>query len=107
MEYIDIEKDNIPYTFNISLNDELFEFLVDYNDTADLFTVSLSKNGKVLCSGEPIIYGVPLFKDLQTRGEFPKVTILPIDESNETTAVTFDNLSTTVFLSVTGGAKNE
>ena len=102
MEYIDIEKDNIPYTFNISLADEIFEFGINYNNTADMFTASLSKNGVELCAGEPIVYGVSLFGDLKTRGEFPNVDIVPIDESGETISITFDNLSTTVFLSLTG-----
>ena len=105
MEYIEINKDIIPYTFNILLGDELFDIRVDYNDTADLFTISLSKDGVILCSGEPIIYGVPLFGDLKTRGNFPKITITPIDDSGENEAVTFDNLSSTVFLVV--GDENE
>lgn len=100
MRHIEIEKDLIPYTFNISLNDELFEFRIDYNNTADMFTVSLSKGGEELCAGEPIIYGVPLFSDLATRGGFPNVVITPIDYSGETVSVTYDNLSSTVLLIV-------
>ena len=101
--HINIAKDNIPYTFNILLNQELFNFRIDYNNTADLFTVALRKNGVELCSGEPIIYGQPLFGDLVNRGDFPTVTITPIDESGGTNAVTWDNLSRTVLLNVTGG----
>lgn len=103
MEYIDIEKDLIPYTFTISLAKELFEFRIDYNSTADMFTVSVSRNGVELCAGEPIIYGQVLFGDLVNRGNFPKVTIVPIDESGECNAVTFDNLSRTVFLQIVDG----
>lgn len=79
---------------------ELFEFRVDYNETADLFTIAVSKDGVTLCAGEPLIYGVPLFADLYTRGDFPLVLICPMDESDETTAVTFDNLSSTVWLCI-------
>lgn len=107
MEYIEINKDIIPYTFNIMLADELFEFRIDYNDTADIYTVSLSKDGVEICTGEPIIYGQPLFGDLVNRGNFPKVTITPIDESGENNSVTFDNLSSTVLLVVTGGEEIE
>lgn len=105
--YIDISKENIPYIFNILLNDELYDMRVDYNNTANLFTVSLSKNGVELCAGEPIIYGVPLFQDLVTRGDFPTVVVTPVDESGENNAVTYDNLSRTVFLIVTGGEYGE
>lgn len=107
MYVIEINKDIIPYTFNIALADELYEMRIDYNNTADLFTVSLSKGDVTLCTGEPIIYGKPLFSDLLNRGNFPKVTITPIDESGENNAVTFDNLSNTVLLKVTGGVYDE
>lgn len=104
---IEIKKDIIPYTFNISLADEVYEMRIDYNNTADLFTVSLSKNGKMLCTGEPIIYGQSLFLDIENRGGFPKVIIFPIDESGGSNAVTFDNLSNTVLLQVYGGEDDE
>lgn len=101
MQVIEINKDIIPYTFDILLGNELFEFRIDYNNSCGFFTVSLSKNGVTLCSGEPLVLGVPLFGDLLTRGNFPKVKIVPIDESGESTTVTFDNLSRTVYLRVT------
>ena len=104
---IEIKKDIIPYYFNVLLGDTPYEMQINYNYTANLFTVTLSKGGTILCIGEPIVYGVPLFNDLLTRGNFPKVTITPIDESGETIAVTFDNLSSTVLLKVTGGVYDE
>ena len=107
MYIVDINKDIIPYSFNILLGTDLYEMRFDYNNTADLFTVSLSKDGVELCAGEPIIYGVPLFKDLVTRGGFPTITITPIDPSGESVAITYDNLSLTAFLSVTGGVYDE
>lgn len=107
MYVLEINKDIIPYTFNISLQNEMFEMRIDYNNTADLFTVSLSKGGVTLCTGEPIIYGQPLFGDIANRGNFPKITITPIDESGENNAVTFDNLSKTVLLRVSGGDYDE
>lgn len=107
MQVLEINKSIIPYTFHILLAGELFEFRIDYNNTGDFFTVSLSKNGETLCTGEPIIYGFPLFGDLKTRGNFPKVDITPIDKSGEMCTVTFDNLSDLVLLSVTGGDNAE
>lgn len=103
MNVLEINKDIIPYTFDILIGRELFNMRIDYNNTADLFTVTLTKNGTDLCVSEPIIYGMPLFGDLLTRGDFPDEIITPVDESGETCAVTFDNLSSTVLLSVTGG----
>ena len=66
-----ITKDLIPYTFNILLADELFNLTVQYNETHDIFTIKLEKEGETLCEGEPIIYGFPLFGDLYQAGKFP------------------------------------
>lgn len=104
--HINIHKDIIPYTFNILLDNELFEMRIDYNNSFDLFSVTLLKDGIELCAGEPIIYGQPLFGDFKNRGNFPNVTITPIDESSEFDSVTFDNLSRTVLLIVTAGETN-
>ena len=107
MYIIEINKDIIPYTFNILLAAEWYEFRIDYNNTGNFFTVALSKDGVELCAGEPIVYGVPMFKDLLQRGNFPNVSITPLDESSQNDAVTYDNLSSTVFLTVTGGDYDE
>ena len=97
-----INKEIIPYTFNILLADELFNLRIDYNNTADLFTVTLSKDGEIICV-EPIVYGVPLFKDLYQPDKYPALEILPIDESGQESKITFDNLGETVLLVVNNG----
>ena len=97
-----INKEIIPYTFDILLADELFNLRIDYNNTADLFTVTLSKDGEEICV-EPIVYGVPLFKDLYQPDKYPALEILPIDESGQESKITFDNLSTTVLLIIDNG----
>lgn len=107
MYVLEINKEIIPYTFKIVLASELYEMRIDYNNTIDLFTVSLSKDGVELCVGEPIVYGVPLFNDVNTRKGFPQISITPIDESGENNTVTYDNLSSTVLLRVTGGEYGE
>lgn len=102
---IEIKKSLIPYNFEIALPDELYSIDVFYNETADLFVIRLSKDGEVLCSGEPIIYGMPLFGDI-TNSSFPKIEITPLDESKNFDKVTFDNLNDTVFLTVDYGDDN-
>ena len=99
MEIIEINKSLIPYNFNIALGGELFDFRVDYNHTGGFFTIELSKDGETLCAGEPIIYGKPLFADVR-NSKFPNVKIIPRDESETYNAVTYENLSESVFLSV-------
>ena len=88
---ITINKSLVPYSFNIVLGKEEFNFRVDYNNTGDFFTIELKKNGVTLCSGEPIIYGRKLFKDVRTP-EFPIVDIIPFDLTKEYNTVTYKNL---------------
>lgn len=94
-----IEKVNIPYRFSIALPSEMFELEIRYNKTADLFTIGLYKNDTLICI-EPIIYGVPLFKQLYRPSIYPSLTIIPIDSSGENSRVTWGNFNDTVFLEV-------
>lgn len=93
-----IDKELIPYNFEIILYDENFEISVDYNETADLYTITLYKDGELVVT-EPIIYNQPLFKDVyRANGKYPAMTIVPTDESGEETEVTGDNFGSSVFL---------
>jgi len=94
-----IQKDLIPYNFSINLGEVIFDIDVDYNETADLFTITLYKDGELIVT-EPIIYNVPLFTDVYMVGKYPVLTIVPYDESEQETAVTWDNFNETVFLSI-------
>lgn len=98
-EYIEIEKENIPYRFEIELGIEIFEFEIRYNDTYDFFTIDLYKDGEALVYGEKIVYGVPLFSDIYDE-RFPAPTIIPLDPAGLESCVTFENLNETVFLMV-------
>ena len=100
---ITINKKLIPYTFDIELSSEIFTFYVDYNNTGKFFTIGLSKNGEVICSGEPIVYGIPLFRDIYVSGLFPAVDIIPLSMSKSYDAVTYDNLCETVLLLIDNG----
>jgi hypothetical protein len=95
--HIEIEKDLIPYRFDIELADELFTFEVNYNDRFDFFTIDLWKDGEVVVYGQKININKPLFSPL-TDQRLPKVYIIPLDESGEATRVTYENLGETVFL---------
>lgn len=97
---IPINKELVPYTFSIELAGEMFDIRVDYNSVGDTFVLSLWKDNELVCAGEPIIYGVPLWKDVYKAGKFPAVDIIPIDASGETSKVTYDNLGRTVVLAL-------
>lgn len=102
---ISINKELIPYEFEILLADDLFKIRVDYNNSANLFTVTLSKDDEVICT-EPIIYGMPLFADVFQPDKYPAIEIIPLDESGQSNVVTFDNLCDTVLLIVDNGGED-
>ena len=106
MEYIDIDKDLIPYTFDITLKDETYTFNVSYNQLKDFFTIDLYKNDKLIVVGEKLLYGKPLFLTSQHR-DIPKVDIIPFDISENTERITFENLNEDVFLFIIDGDNDE
>ncbi|MGC6588021.1 phage baseplate plug family protein [Paenibacillus sp. Dod16] len=106
MEYIDIEKEQTPYRFDISLAEENFTFEVHYNAEYDFFTVDLERDGDVLAVGEKLVYGMPLFYDIMDN-RFPKLPIVPFDESDKSRAVTWETLGKSVFLYVIEGEDDE
>lgn len=103
-DVLEIQKDLLPYECSILLAGDLFSLHFSYNATAELFTVDTYKDGELICAGEPIIYGVPLWRDVYRAGVFPAINIIPIDPSGERDAVTFDNLGDTVLLIIDNGA---
>lgn len=98
-----VKKEQIPYGFFIVLGKEKFNLRFSYNQSADLFTVSLYREGNLLCANEPLIYGVPLFQDVYRSGDFPAVNIVPWDESGEEKMVTWNNFGERVFLTLDNG----
>lgn len=95
-----IEKSLVPCMFDILLGDELFNLTVNYNAKHDFFTVALEKDGEMICEGEPIVYGLPLFGDFYQADQHPAIDIVAIDESGQQDTVTFVNFGETVFLTI-------
>lgn len=106
MEYIDIEKTLIPYRFDVTLQDEMFTMEVQYNDDYDFFTVDLEQDGEVLVTGEKLVYGLPLFRDIMDN-RFPGVALVPYDESGKQQVVNAETLSESVFLFVMDGGEGD
>jgi hypothetical protein len=96
---IDIDKQKIPYRFEISLSNALYEMEFHYNPEFDFFTVDLYRNKEVLVYGEKLLYGIPLFKDI-TDARLPAVGLIPLDESGHSIEVNAQTLGETVFLFV-------
>lgn len=98
-EYIEIDKESIPYSFEIDLAGEIFDFEINYNESFDFFTVDLYKNGKTLVLGEKIVLNMPLFQN-RVSIDLPKVQIIPKDRAGVAKRITYSNLNETVFLFV-------
>ena len=106
-DVLEIKKELLPYVCNIQLAGEIFTLRFNHNATADLFTVDLYRENELICAGEPIIYGHPLWADVYKAGVFPALEIIPKDPSGENNAVTYDNLGRTVLLIVNNGGEGE
>lgn len=106
-DIIEVEKELIPYNFNIVLAGEEFNMEFMYNERADLFTCTLSKNGEVVVYNEPLIYGVELFADVYRADYFPALAIVPLDEAGNENKITYDNFGKTVFLTIDDQPESE
>lgn len=100
-DVIPIDKEDIPYMFDIELEQEIFTFEINYNSRFDFFTVDLIRNGEVLAYGEKLVYGQPLFKSYATN-LFPKVKITPKAVGGNVETITYTNFYETVFLYIEG-----
>ena len=99
-DVIEVEKELLPYNFDIELAGEEFNIEIFYNAAADLFTATIMKDEEVLVYNEPIIYGVELFADVYKSGKFPMISIVPLDESGQENTITYENFGTTVLLTI-------
>lgn len=100
-EYIDINKVEIPYSFEADLGGEVYEIEINYNKANDFFTVDLFKDGVALVVGEKLILNRPLFRN-RISNDLPSIEIIPLDRSNSSKRITYSNFSDTVFLYVGG-----
>lgn len=101
MRYIEINKDIVPYMFEIALEGETFQFDIRYNEFGDFWTVDLHKNQELIIQGEKLIYGSPLFGNYMHL-DIPKVMILPYDTTDKSQRVGYEELEEDVFLFVVG-----
>lgn len=105
-QFIPIQKDMIPYRFDIILNGKTFTFDVKYNAMSDFFTVDLLRNDQYIVIGEKIVYGRTLFLN-QRHLDVPDIAIVPYDLSLNEYDVTWDNLNNTVFLWILQGGLSD
>lgn len=106
-EYIEVEKDLIPYEFEIELENQLFKLDIRYNETYDFFTVDLYKDEELIVAGEKLVYNVPLFESTYDPKTHPANIIIPLDPSGIENRVSWDTLNKTVFLCIDNGGDED
>ena len=103
-QVLPIERDLIPYNFDIVLSNTTYTIGINYNSINEQLTANLSRDGTTIISGEKITYGIPMFEavshDLNGNKDerFFNEILLPYDFSGESTTVTFDNIQNQVFI---------
>lgn len=99
MKFINIDKNQIPYEFEIVLADVTFQFELNYNSVGDFFTVSLKKDHVKIIDNYKVVYDVELFENLKHLG-VPRVIIKPFDTTGNSNNISYENLNEDVFLYV-------
>lgn len=102
MEFIDIDKDCVPFSFSVKLTDRTYRMTFRYNEVGDFFTVDLETvsggSSDPLAYGEVLRYGKPLFEAFNDE-RYPLPVLCPLcltgDEIDE---ITWDNFGTQVRL---------
>lgn len=99
IDYIEVEKDRIPYTFRIKLQDRTYVFTIRFNSEAGFFTVDLAASDcEILCYGDIVRYGRPLFESVSDE-RFPLPVIVPYClTGDEIETVTYANFGKEVKL---------
>ncbi len=106
IDYIQIEKELIPYEFNIDLGERLYVFGVNYNSVGDFFTADLSYNGEKLATGEKIVLNQFLFREMfedvnhNVDERYPTDMIMPLANDETIGSLGWYQLENNCFLYV-------
>jgi hypothetical protein len=99
VQYIAVNKEKIPYSFSIKLVDRTYKFTFKWNDLGEFYTCDLesAKDG-VLCYGDILRYGRPIFGSIEDE-RYPLPVIIPFCFSgSEISEITKDNFGEQVKL---------
>jgi hypothetical protein len=102
MEYIDVNKAELPERFEIDLANETFTLEFSYNESGDFFTVNLYRPDSFdqevpLVLGEKLTLNQPLWNDFSSL-DLPAPSIVPMDLAQKEGRITWDNFGISVFL---------
>lgn len=98
MRYVSINKEMIPYSFNLRLNKRTYTFEIHYNAEHDFFTMGIAdSSGEVLTAGEKLLLNKPI---LSSHAYLQFLEITPLDTTGKESKITWNNFNETVFLHV-------
>ena len=97
---LEVRTGQMPYEVSVPVGAAVFGLAFHYNAACDRYTVSLRKNGTLLCAGEPLVYGRALFADSYEAESYPVLRLVPQDESGGEDEVNEETLGSRVFLCV-------
>ena len=104
---IELDKEMIPYKYDIDLGDMVYTLEFNYNAARDCFSVNLLCDGAMVCAGERLVYGRPLFGDCYRMGRYPPFDIVPLDEGGNEDVVNWATMNRTVFLTIDDDVERE
>lgn len=99
VEYIPVDASMVPYTFSVKLDDRTYFMTIKYNDPGGFFTMDLAimATGEVLCYGDPVRYGRPMFSSVEDA-RYPIPVIVPYCLTGEVNEITYGNFGNEVKL---------
>ena len=86
---IEIDKESLPYKFELNIKGAIYDFIIGYNTTYDFFTVTLIKDQIILIESEKAILNQRLFNTLTE----PSANMGIVNISSEAIDITFENLN--------------
>ncbi len=103
MGIININKDLVPYVFDIILSSKTYTITIKYNILFDFFTASLSLGDTVLVENEKLVLGEFLFNQGEDtnhnlNSNFPEEILYVGTEDKSIERVSWNNIGDTVFL---------
>ena len=106
MKHIPIEKDKIPYSFDLALSGRTYTFNLRYNKYSGDFTADLEFEGRTLIKGKKIILNEMLFEEFSydnngnKNPDFYDELLIFYDLTWQETELTLENLEETVLFYV-------
>jgi len=95
---IPINKDDIPYRFDIELAGVVFTFEIDYNVSYDFFSVDMHLDGEPIFLGKKLVLNQSLFAEVVDTRIPEGLDIIP--KSSTEQRISWDNFGDKVQLEV-------